>query len=229
MASACLPSGCSLSSVCSASSILSSSGSVQVFVLLSSDFLCCCVLTSCPPSCLFCASGVSVRPPLPSTCSARRDISASGMGGDWSGSRNCCTRSLLSLLGYRRNRKNTIVFESRVFGRTDESVPTGLSSLTSGSFCLVSFSDSLTSCFRNPPGTTDRGGGGVGVTSGAFSSFICGHQGEHKGENLHPSGGKRTISSSFIHSNHSCYCCCPSGWMRALIGVWKFGCLQVPH
>lgn len=124
-------------------------------------------------------------------------------------------------MGYRRNRKNTIVFESRVFGRTDESVPTGLSSLTSGSFCLVSFSDSLTSCFRNPPGTTDRGGGGVGVTSGAFSSFICGHQGEHKDENLNPSGGKRTISSSFIHSNHSCYCCCPSGWMRALIGVLR--------
>lgn len=85
--------------------------------------------------------------------------------------------------------KRTPSVLSWVFGWTDEWVPTGFSSLTSGSFCLVSFSDSLTSCFRNPPGTTDRDGGGVGVTSGDFSSFICGHQEEHKDEHLIPSVG----------------------------------------
>lgn len=51
---------------------------------------------------------------------------------------------------------------------------TCFSSLTSGSFCLVSFSESLTSCLRKPPGTADRGGGGTAVTTGVFSSFICG-------------------------------------------------------
>lgn len=50
---------------------------------------------------------------------------------------------------------------------------TGLSSLTSGSLCLVSFSESLTSCLRKPPGRTDRGGCGTVVTIGLFSSFIC--------------------------------------------------------
>lgn len=51
---------------------------------------------------------------------------------------------------------------------------TCFSSLTSGSFCLVSFSESLTSCLRKPPGRADRGGGGTAVATGVFSSFICG-------------------------------------------------------
>ena len=89
--------------------------------------------------------------------------------------------------------RRIVVCELRGFGWTDESVPTGFSSLTSGSFCLVSFSDSLTSCFRNPPGTTDRDGGGVGVTGGSFSSFICGHPAGGKDETLIPSGGKRLL------------------------------------
>ena len=47
--------------------------------------------------------------------------------------------------------------------------------MTSGSFSLVSFSESRTSCLRKPPGTTDRGGGGEAwVSGGFFSSFICG-------------------------------------------------------
>lgn len=87
-----------------------------------------------------------------------------------------------------------MVFEVRVFGGADGMIPTGLSSLTSGSFCLVSFSDSLTSCFRNPPGTTDTAGGGVAVTKGVFSSFICGYQPENN-YNRNPSWGKVPIQA----------------------------------
>lgn len=87
-----------------------------------------------------------------------------------------------------------MVFEVRVFGGADGMIPTGLSSLTSGSFCLVSFSDSLTSCFRNPPGMTDTDGGGVAVTRGVFSSFICGYQPENN-YNLNPRQGKVPIQA----------------------------------
>lgn len=87
-----------------------------------------------------------------------------------------------------------MVFEVRVFGGTGGMIPTGLSSLASGSFCLVSFSDSLTSCFRNPPGTTDTAGGGVAATRGVFSSFICGDQPENN-YNLNPSRGKVPIQA----------------------------------
>lgn len=87
-----------------------------------------------------------------------------------------------------------MVFDVRVFGGADGMIPTGLSSLTSGSFCLVSFSDSLTSCFRKPPGTTDTAGGGVAVTRGVFSSFICGYQPENN-YNPNPSRGKVPIQA----------------------------------
>lgn len=50
---------------------------------------------------------------------------------------------------------------------------TARSSLTSGSLCFVSFSESRTSCLRKPPGRTDRGCWGTVTATGFFSSFIC--------------------------------------------------------
>lgn len=69
-----------------------------------------------------------------------------------------------------------IVWEREIDKNIDTTlIPlTCFSSLTSGSFCLVSFSESLTSCLRKPPGRADRGGGGTAVATGVFSSFICG-------------------------------------------------------
>lgn len=129
--SACLPSGSCLCSTlssffstCFTSSILSfcSCSACGVFLFFFSDLTSCCCfsgsgVTVCLVCCLLDGSGLTMclwDEDLPSdwaeprpclllftTCSALRDISASRMGGVWSGTRNCCTRLLLSLFGYK--------------------------------------------------------------------------------------------------------------------------------
>lgn len=114
--SACLPSGScllSISSTCFTSSMLFCSCSARGIMLLLSELMSCCCfggcsVTSCLASCLFSQLGITKWLLLVMSCSARRDTSASRIGGVWSGRRNCCTRSLLSLFGCRTENKQKI-------------------------------------------------------------------------------------------------------------------------